>query len=291
MRVPSLRFSGACLFLLFFGTTVIGAQEAEGPTIEWSSSLDWSKGVLELTAVAPIEREGPNAPAAAHRAEEEIASELSSALVDALITLRIDSRRTIAEELREDSGLYDRLTALAEVATRKTTRPNRSLSSLEVTYALDLFPEVPRLLLEEDRPLPFPRILGWVASGSYTGVLIYAADPLPLHGTERTTTIEPALFPEIYDEAMGEVLTRQQLDPKLVARWGVAAYTDSLELSAFADRIGEHPKRIVARRLFGVTPTDLVISTRDARELLASENNRRLLREGRILIVTPPPTD
>jgi hypothetical protein len=291
MRVSSLKFIGVCLSVLLFAATLAGAQEMEARDIEWSSSFDWETGILELTAVAPIDRSGPNAPAAAHRAEEEIAAQLPTAIVDALTTLRVDSRTTLAGELREDPGLYDRLIALSDQATRRITRPDRFLSSLEATYSLDLFPGLPPLLLLEDRPLPFRRILGWVPSGTYTGVVIYAAESLPLHGTDLTTTIEPALFPEIYDESMRELLTREQLDSEFVERWGVAAYTDSLDLSPFANRIGENPKRILARRLFGITPTDLVISSRDARELLASENNRRLLREGRILIVTPPPTD
>jgi len=247
--------------------------------------------VLEITAVSPIDRRGANAPAAAHRAEQEIESLLPTAIVDALSDLRIDSRTTLAGRLQEDPSLYDGLMGLAQDVTREITRPDRTLTRLEVGYSLDLYPRVPRLLFQNPRPLPFPRILGWVPSGRYTGVVIYAAEPLPLHGTELTTRVEPALFPAIYDEEMADVLTRDQLEGEFVEQWGVAAYTDSLDLSPLVGRIGENPKRIIARRLFGIAPTDLVISSRDARELLANENNRRLLREGRIVIVTPHLTD
>jgi hypothetical protein len=270
------------MFSILAGVTGGFAQE-----ISWDSSVDWQQGALRITAETPIDRSGANAPAAAHRAEQEIEARLPAELVSALMPLRIDSRETLAGELRRDPSLYEGLATLAEDVRRLVTRPDPSLSRLSVTYRLDLFPGVPRLLLRDDLPLPFRKILGWVPSDSYTGVVIYAADPLPLHGTDLTTTIEPALFPEIYDEQMGDVLTRDQLDAEWVERWGAAAYTDSMDLSPFVERIGNNPKRVLARRLFGVSPTDVVISSEDARELLVNETNRRLLREGRILIVTP----
>lgn len=255
--------------------------------IGWESTLDWAEGELRITAEAPIDRSGANAPAAAHRTEGEIEARLDSELVSALMPLRIDSTDTLADELRRHPSLYEELASLSQDAERLVTRPDPTLSRLSVTYRLDLFPGVPRLLVRDDRPLPFRRILGWVPSDSYTGVVIYAADPLPLHGTDLTTTIVPALFPEIFDEDMEEVLTRDQLEGEWIERWGVAAYTDSMDLSAFTERIGSNPKRILPRRLFGVSPTDIVISNSDARELLSNEANRRLLREGRLLIVTP----
>jgi hypothetical protein len=41
----------------------------------------------------------------------------------------------------------------------------------------------------------------------------------------------------------------------------------------------------MARGLFGVLPTDPVIDREDALLILSSENNRKLLNEGRIVIV------
>ena len=280
MRRPRKRCTLIFLFLATAG--VISAQQ-----ISWESSIDWARGELRLVAEAPIDRSGANAPAAAHRAEQEIQSELAAEVVNALLPLRIDSRETLAGELQREPSLYGRLASLADNVERLITRPDRSLSRLQVTYRLDLFPGLPPLLLRDDLPLPFRRILGWIPAGSYTGVVIYAAEPLPIHGTELRSTIVPALLPEIFDENMETVLSREQLEVEWMERWGVAAYTDSLDLSDFTERVGQNPKRILARRLFGVSPTDIVISNADARELLATEGNRRLLREGRILIVTP----
>jgi hypothetical protein len=49
--------------------------------------------------------------------------------------------------------------------------------------------------------------------------------------------------------------------------------------------VGENPLRIIARGIFGVQPTDPIIDGEDAGLILSNEANRRLLREGRVVIV------
>ena len=52
-----------------------------------------------------------------------------------------------------------------------------------------------------------------------------------------------------------------------------------------ASLLGPRPLRILARGVFGVTPTDPVIDRDDALKIISTENNRRLLREGRVALV------
>jgi hypothetical protein len=49
--------------------------------------------------------------------------------------------------------------------------------------------------------------------------------------------------------------------------------------------VGSNPLRIIARGVFGIDPTDPVIDRDDALLILSTENNRRLLREGRVVLV------
>jgi hypothetical protein len=49
--------------------------------------------------------------------------------------------------------------------------------------------------------------------------------------------------------------------------------------------VGPNPLRILAREVYGLRPTDPVIDIEDANTILANENNRRLLREGRVAVV------
>lgn len=262
------------------------AQEEGAGETTWESVIDWSRGILELTAERSIDRSGANAPAAAHLAERQIARELPGAVVQGLLPVRVDSRTTLGDLIREDPSLYGSVEALSAEVERRVTRPDPALRRLEVSYELPLFPHLPELLGGAEGVLPLRRPLGWTPTTEYTGIVIYAAEPLRVHGTDLVSRPVPALRPEIYNEAMETVLSEEQVDGEWFLRWGTAAYAEELELADYVPRIGEKPKRILARRLFGVTPTDLVISNRDAREILATPANRRLLREGRILIVT-----
>ncbi|MFP4329555.1 MAG: hypothetical protein ACLFP6_02440 [Spirochaetaceae bacterium] len=285
----SARFRALLLILALLPILPLHSQERGEPA--WESSIDWGEGALELRARMPIDRSGPNAPAAQHRAEQRIATELPGEIVRALLPMQVDSRTTLGDVVERDPSLYQQLAALSSRAERVATRPDRSLSSVEVHYRVEFYPRVTEILTIDETPTPFRRVLDWVPSTDYTGLVIYAAEALPVHGTNRTTRVEPALFPEIIDSEMQEVLSREQLSPEWLGRWGSAAYSDSLDLSSFRERIGENPKRVVAHRLFGIVATDVVIGREDALELLSRPANRRLLREGRIVIVTAPPTD
>jgi hypothetical protein len=115
--------------------------------------------------------------------------------------------------------------------------------------------------------------------------VIYAKGELPLHGTSEMVELRPCLYPEIYDSNMRLVLERLMVNPEAIERWGVAAYTDEVDESPFFERVGPSPLRIMADGAFGSMPTDIKIAADHADRILASENNRRLLTEGRILII------
>ena len=52
--------------------------------------------------------------------------------------------------------------------------------------------------------------------------------------------------------------------------------------------VGLDPLRIIARGVFGIRPTDPIIDHEDALLIISSEDNRRLLREGKVAIVLDP---
>jgi hypothetical protein len=56
----------------------------------------------------------------------------------------------------------------------------------------------------------------------------------------------------------------------------------SPELTAL---VGNNPLRIIARGVYGIRPTDPIIDREDALIILSSDDNIRLLREGRVALV------
>jgi hypothetical protein len=89
---------------------------------------------------------------------------------------------------------------------------------------------------------------------------------------------------------MGLVYDRNMTDSEAgmvcyVSRESILARSPSGLDETLLSRVGTNPLRIMARGVFGETPTDPIIDREDARVNLTSEVNRRLLREGRVALV------
>jgi hypothetical protein len=133
-----------------------------------------------------------------------------------------------------------------------------------------------------------------VPTANYTGIIIIADMELPIQGRRSPTMLEPCLFPRIWDTDMTLVYDRNMFDPELKEERLMVSYSVSESIfrptpsgleGELAALLGPNPLRILARGGFGVNPTDPVIDRQDALRILSSENNRRLLREGRVLFV------
>jgi len=122
--------------------------------------------------------------------------------------------------------------------------------------------------IEAERPLiPVP-------TANYTGIIIIADEQLPVRGRRALALMEPCLFPKIWDTDMNLVFERNMIASNLMVRYAVR---ESIfrptpsglegELAAFA---GPNPLRILAREVFGVTPTDPVIDREDALKILSA---------------------
>jgi hypothetical protein len=135
------------------------------------------------------------------------------------------------------------------------------------------------------------RRLGFVPSRNFTGLVIYARGQLPAHGKDIRQTVRPALFPALYDEDMNLLLSVEMCDPDYLKRWGMAVYAESEQSSLLLERIGAAPLRTVARGVFGINATDLLLPAEAADRLMAREANQNMLRQGRVLIVIGEPED
>lgn len=261
---------------------LVGAQDA-GYDID--AAIDWQTGVLSLNVAADVPAATFNAPTAAYRIEQEIERDLPELLVQSLLQLPVDSRFRIQDRLRQDPELVQELGELFRRGKKNYTRRSPDLRRISVSYSFQLFPDIAGIFFSHTRAFPVDRIIHWVPTRPYSGIVIYAKGELPLHGTNLTVGLQPSLYPEIYDDSMRLILERLMVEPEAVDRWGMAAYTDELDEGPFLARIGQSPLRIMASGVFGSIPTDIKIPTDHADRILADENNRRLLTEGRILII------
>jgi hypothetical protein len=100
----------------------------------------------------------------------------------------------------------------------------------------------------------------------------------------------PCLFPKIWDSDMNLIYERSMLSARVPQ---IRYYNgDSIlqnnptGLSAEVRQVvGDRPLKIFARGVFGIKPTDLIIDREDALTIISSEDNRRLLSQGKVVII------
>lgn len=264
----------------------------EETTVE--AQIDWSRGLVSLRLSAPLPSATAPLPVVKLQLQKELESQFPIHLRTALAPLLVDSRRMFAEALPEEPSLLAAVTHAGEGLPPIQVRLTEDLKFLNLSYQFTLFPDIIRPLLPESHPDSLPMQLGYEPSAPFTGIVIYAADPLPVHGErdERgeplTETIAPCLLPRIFDEEMNLIFSAHNMESFYRETWGVFQYTPSLDPMDRRSRVGEYPYYTMAVGLFGIHNTDIILSTEAVRKLLSREDTRQLLREGRITVITSP---
>ncbi len=276
------------VFLLLEAAGLLPAQQEE---LTVTRSVDWETGTLILDLSLPIDIRDLQ-PDSRFQAERKLANLLPALFVESVIPIPFDSYRTIGERIKEDQRLFQALndTALASVEKRQASLA-RDLEEVRVQYRFPFYGPggLAGPLVAHSRASPLRRVIGFVPSRNFSGLVIYARGELPAHGKDIRQHVRPALFPKLYDGDMNLVLSVEMCDPAFLRKWGMAAYTYSEEESLFRERIGTAPLRAVARGVFGINATDIIVPTEAVRRLLSREANQALLQEGRILIIVDPP--
>lgn len=253
-----------------------------------SARLHWNEGVLRLRIEAEVPEELSQVPTAPQRLQRRLERGIEELFLESVNHLQITSAERGAERLDRDPELTSRVRDIHRSLQSRYTGPRSDLAGTAIEYELNLYNELIRSFQPHQTPREVPRVLGWRSSREFTGVVIYATDELPVHGTGQTAEPTPALLPRLHDAERYElVFSPAMVEPEFLTRWGAVAYAEPGAEARLVERVGNNPLRILASGLYGETPTDLMIPRDDVRRLLSREANRRLLAEGRIVIVLP----
>jgi len=251
-----------------------------------ASHVDWARAAVSLEITAALDPSTASLMRAKGDAETSIQTLLPELLTAAIAGVTVDSSHTLGQVMARDAGTYAAVNGLARAARRTELFLSLDQTHLVARYVVPFFGgQGIALPLLPGRATPIPRRLGEVATRPYTGLLIYAMNPLPAAGTAKLITARPALFPRIWDEEMNLVLDMGMCSPEALARGGMAVCARDADDPAVFTRVGALPLRCAARGVFGETPTDIVLSVDAARQLLTLPENIAFLREGRIAII------
>jgi len=279
------------IIALFLLGTVWG-MEAQ-VRFDVSSSIDWTVRELDTKASFDLVQAGIRLPTGRSTGEEILRQAYARLVRTNLLPIRVDSNSTIQDLVNRGEIRLEELDLIAREAEK--TPPSLSTDLSQMTARYKVFMEkISARLLSHRRAIEPPRPLIPVHTAEYTGIIIIANEELPIHGRLSQALVVPCLFPKIWDTNMELVYERNMFDPGMKEASLMVRYTtvenifrstpSGLE-GELAALVGPYPLRIFAREVFGIAATDLVIDREDALKILSTENNRRLLRDGRVVLV------
>jgi hypothetical protein len=293
------------VLLLFFLTLNAGAQDSRVPADSRSSTggrisedgrtaimgtVEWEKMELYARVTLNLAASGIRMPTGRSQAEELLKVEYPSLIRPYILSIPVDSSTTLEDLINSGDLAFQTPDRIAASARRLPPALSVDLSALSASYTINLG-DINTLLIRHSRPAELPRLLNPVPAASYTGIIIIAGGELPIQGKKSEALVQPCLFPKVWDTEMNLIYERNILDPgkstlvRYITEDSIFRPTPSglsPELSAL---VGDNPMRILARGVFGITPTDPIIDREDALIILSSEQNRLLLREGKVAIV------
>jgi hypothetical protein len=280
--------------ILFFALSLpaFGREAVREAAVDFNIStvVDWRSGEISAQTSFNLAQAGLRLPTGRLRAEEMLQRAWPRLFRQQLLSLRIDSGTTLADLLRGGELSLRDIDAISLGARKTPPSLSPDMANMIGRYTLPL-ENISRLLLTHGRPTEPEAPLIPVPTSDYTGIIIIADRELPVRGRHGTALAAPCLFPRIWDTNMNLIFERTMLAPgqtrmvRYAAAESIFRPTPSGLEGELAALAGPRPLRIFAREVFGIYTTDPVIDRQDALRILSSANNRRLLREGRVIIV------
>ncbi len=279
------------LFLILFLLTMIifgeEVSSAESSTTA-KAVIDQENKVIDITIETQLSSNKKALPSESIRMERSIEQALSVHLTDTILYTPINSYRRGVDFIPEHPNLLTEIPRVAEKGERLFPNLGKDLKSMSITYRFNIYPDIISLFPIHSRTSKVPETLAWTPTAEFSGIVIYAADPLPVRGEEEEQLLEPCLFPKIFDEELEAALEPLMVDPEVLRQDGMVHYTQSLSSGDWTDRVGFTPLRLIAKEIFGKNYTDIIISKKDMNKILSRSSNRRLIEEGKIVIILNP---
>ncbi|MDR2028342.1 MAG: polymerase [Treponema sp.] len=269
------------------------ALYAQDTMIDIGGSVEWERREINTALTLNLAQAGIRLPSGRAQAEEIINSEYLQLIQPFLLSIPVDSSNTIADLMNRGEFSSHQAGIIALSARKVPPSLSADLTFLSTLYTIDL-KRLSSELIQHSRPMEIARPLIPAPAAAYTGIIIIANTSLPVHGRNTSSLPLPCLFPKIWDTEMNLIYERNMMNPETAQRAGLVRYVPESSVlysspSGIAPDlialVGENPLRIMARGVFGLRPTDPIIDRADALLILSSEENRRLLREGRVVMV------
>jgi hypothetical protein len=249
--------------------------------------IEWDRMELNTVVSLNLREAGLSLPAGRYLAEALLEDRYPALIRGVILSLQADSSSTLQDLVDRGEMSPKDADDLNGLALRTPPSLSTDLQEISARYSLSLT-SAAQAISRRSRPASPPSPLVPSPSKAYTGIIIIADEELPVHGRNTSSLLRPCLFPKIWDSEQNLVFDRTMAERGMVSyltRESITGYNPSGLDAKAREKAGDNPLRIMARGLFGKTPTDPVIDADDALLILSSQENRNLLRDGKIVFI------
>ena len=279
-----LRFLAFLLAIFTAAGAFADARFGITGTVEWDTLQIKTAISLDLLSA------GIRLPSGRTQGETLLSSGYVNLIRPGILGLQVDSSSVIADLINRGEFSLAEVENLALAAHSIPPALSPDMLNISTSYTICLS-GVSSALLRSTRPSPVMRTLNPISTAQYTGIIIIASENLPIHGMRSSALPVPCLFPKIWDTEMNLIYERNMLETRdtsmvrYAPRQNIFQNNPSGLTPELAEVVGTRPLRIFASGVFGIKPTDLIIDRSDALLIISSEENRRLLSQGRVAII------
>jgi hypothetical protein len=278
---------------LFFLCAGISLFAQKNPSFNIGSSIEWDKQQVNATVSLNLASAGITFPNGRAQAEELIDSEFPRLVQSSLFSILIDSSSTLMDLINRNEYSLHTLSNTTLSAGKIPPSLSLDMQSMSSRFTIDL-KDIRSDLVKHQTLARIPATLNPVPSRAYTGIVIFANTELPIHGRQSKAFPVPCMFPKIWDSEMNLIYEKNMTRPQTAKNQGIITYVDEAAMfqetpsgmsDALINIVGNNPLRIIAQGVFGENPTDPIINREDALIIISNEENRKLLQEGKVIII------
>jgi len=256
-----------------------------------SGSVEWDTLRINAAVSMNMAQAGLKIPAGRTQGEALLNSSYLRLIEPCIFELQVDSSTTIEDLVNSGELTLSHIEAISYKANSSPPALSTDMKNMTKSITIPIS-SISSMLLSHKRASPVLRTLIPVSTAKYTGIVIIALDQLPIYGMNSAAMPVPCLFPKIWDTEMNLIYDRNMLEPQFegtMVRYSVAQNIFQRTPSGLSEElqkvVGDRPLRIFAQGVFGIKPTDLIIEKSDAMTIISSEENRRLLSQGKVVFI------
>jgi len=281
----------SALLLILLSAAQLYAQQKSEAEIGFSGIIKWDAANIDVQVSVDLAAAGVKLPAGRTYGESLLRDAYLTKTRPFILSLQYDSSTILGDLVDKGELTLVQIDSFISSAVSKAPSLSPDMRRIISSHTISLL-KISSSLLRHTRTSPITRVLNPVSTAQYTGIVIIAADELPVYGMKSKTLAVPCLFPKIWDSEMNLIYERNMLEIN-----NTAMVTYSIADNIFKrdnpsglskelqEVVGNKPLRIFASGVFGSKPTDIIIDRNDAITIISSEENRRLLSQGRVVFI------